>query len=77
MRETEPGEFLSVCLGALVKMRVAYRAIARAADETSSGANHSVPLGFIMVVYSRVTSTHWNVRKMEKLTHAYKEVVAE
>lgn len=77
VRETEPGKFLSVCPGALVKMRVAYRLTAQAADKTSSGANHSVPLGFIMVVYSCVTSTHWNVRKMEKLTHAYKEAIAK
>lgn len=34
-----------------------------------AGTDHSVLLGFIMVVWSCVTSTQWNVRKMEKLTH--------
>lgn len=50
VRETRPGEVLSsvtslVCLGTPVKTWVEDRAIARAADETSSGANHSVPHG--------------------------------
>lgn len=75
--ETRAGEVESsrqslVFLAASVKMWVVDRATAEAADKTSSGADHSVLLGSIMVVYGYVTSTHWNVRKMEKLTHAYK-----
>lgn len=75
--ETRAGENSSsslslVFLAASVKMWVVDRATAEAADEASSSGDHSVLLGSIMVVFGYVTSTRWNVRKTENVTHAYK-----